>query len=118
IPTDSSYLDDDGRPLIFEGVEGTDTLLRKPSQMSENRVRGNLNLRYRFKKTEGLSVGINSNAMYSLSSFALLWLNSKDGLYRPRTGAITTTKQLAYNLDPYVEYIRKNGQRHKLKTRY
>ncbi len=118
IPADSTYLDEEGRPLIFDGVDGQDTLLRPPSQMSENRVRGNLNLRYRFKKTEGLSVGINTNAMYSRSSFALLWLNAKEGLYRPRTGAITTTNQLTFNLDPYVEYIRKNGQSHKLKTRY
>jgi len=108
----------DGQPEVWDSIENGDTLWRRPDQMQENRIRGNLNLRYRFKKTEGLSVGINSNGMYSESSFALLWLNAEEGLYRPRTRGITTTEQVNFNIDPYVEYVRKNGQRHKLKTRY
>lgn len=119
LPTDSSHFDAEGNPQIVDAVtESGDTLWRDPSQMSENRIRGNLNLRYRFKKTEGLSVGINSNAMYSRSSFSLLWLNIEEGLYRPRTGAITTTNQLNFNIDPYLEYVGKRGGKHKLKTRY
>lgn len=119
LPEDSSYVDEHGNPRILEEVtEAGDTLWRKPAQMSENRVRGNLNLRYRFKNIEGLSVGMNSNAMYSRSSFSLLWLNAEAGLYRPRLNGITTTKQLNFNVDPYIEYASKNGQKHKLKTRY
>ncbi len=118
LPTDTSHVDENGQPRILEFSESGDTLWRKPAQMSENRVRGNLNLRYRFKNIEGLSVGINSNAMYSLSSFSLLWLNSNEGLYRPRLNGITTTKQLNFNLDPYIEYVNNKGQSHKLKTRY
>lgn len=119
MPADTSHFDDQGNPQIVDNVtESGDTLWRDPSQMSENRIRGNLNLRYRFKKTEGLSVGMNSNAMYSRSSFTLLWVDTEAGLYRPRPGAITTTDQLNFNIDPYIEYVRKNGQSHKLKTRY
>lgn len=108
----------DGQPEVMDGEENGETLWRGPDQMSENRIRGNLNLRYRFKKTEGLSVGLNSNGMYSESSFALLWAHADTGLYRPRTRGITTTKQVNFNIDPYVEYVGKKGGRHKLKTRY
>lgn len=112
-------IDENGNPVVHDGFsEAGDSLFRRPSQMSENRARGNLNLRYRFKNIEGLSVGMNSNGMYSLSSFALLWLNTDTGLYRPTTRGITTTKQLNFNVDPYVEYVGKKGINHKLKTRY
>ncbi len=118
-PETPDKFDENGRPLVWDSIEESgDTLFRRPAQMSENRARGNLNLRYRFKDIEGLSVGINSNAMYSLSSFALLWLDADTGLYRPRTRGITTTEQLNFNIDPYVEYIGKKGRNHKLKTRY
>src|SRR6185312_14252308 len=40
---------------------------------SENRVRANLNLRYRFKKIPGLSVGINSTAMTYSGNLFFLW---------------------------------------------
>lgn len=118
-PEYADKIDKDGNPLVWDSIEESgDTLWRKPSQMSENRFRGNLNLRYRFKKTKGLSVGINSNGMYSHSSFALLWLNADTALYRPRTRGITVTKQLNFNVDPYLEYVGINGGKHKLKTRY
>lgn len=118
-PEFADKFDENGKPLVWDSIEESgDTLWRKPSQMSENRIRGNLNLRYRFKKVEGLSVGINSNAMYSKSSFALLWAHADTALYRPRTRGITVTKQLNFNVDPYIDYVGRNGGKHKLKTRY
>lgn len=112
-------IDENGNAEVWDGIEESgDTLWRQPDQMYENRIRGNLNLRYRFKKTKGLSVGINSNAMHSESSFALLWLDADTGLYRPRTRGITTTQQLNFNIDPYLDYVGKKGIHHKLKTRY
>lgn len=118
-PEFAESFDENGDPLVWDQItESGDTLWRPPSQMSENRLRGNLNLRYRFKKTKGLSVGINSNGMYSHSSFALLWLNADTALYRPQTRGITVTKQLNFNIDPYIEYVGQRGGKHKLKTRY
>jgi outer membrane receptor protein involved in Fe transport len=118
-PETPDKIDANGNGLVYDSIEETgDTLWRNPTQMSENRVRANISMRYRFKKIEGLSAGFNSNGMYSESSFSLIWLNADTGLYSPRTRAITTTKQLIYNIDPYVEFRNKKGTHHKLKTRF
>jgi outer membrane receptor protein involved in Fe transport len=118
-PENPDKIDQNGNAFVYDAIEESgDTIWRKPSQMSENRLRGNVSMRYRSKKIDGLNVGFNSNGMYSESSFALLWLNADSGLYLPRTRAITTTKQVQFNVDPYVEYRNKKGTSQKLKTRY
>ncbi len=84
----------------------------------ENRGRLNMNLRYRFKKVEGLSVGLNANAMLSRSTGALLWLNADSGMYRAYPGSLTLTLQTAAYVDPFVQYLGKKGYRHVLRNRW
>ncbi len=85
--------------------------------MYEKRARTNINLRYRFKKVQGLSIGLNANIMYSHSNGALLWLNDSTGMYRPYPGSVTETKQITYNFDPYLTYFGSKGASHSLRTR-
>ena len=47
----------------------------------EHRIRGNLGLRYRFKKVQGLSVGLSASAMYIDQADFLLWQNADSGAY-------------------------------------
>jgi len=84
----------------------------------ENRARINANLRWRSKKIEGLSLGVNANAMLSRSASALLWLNPDSGMYRAYPGSLTQTLQDVYYVDPFIEYVGKNGFRHSLKNRF
>lgn len=84
----------------------------------ENRGRLNMNLKYRFKKVEGLSVGVNANAMLSRSAGTLIWLNADTGMYRSYPGSITLTLQTAAYVDPFVQYYGKKGFRHVLRNRW
>ena len=83
----------------------------------EHRIRGNLAMRYRFKKVPGLTAGISTSAMYIDQSDFLLWQDADSGAYRqnPETHAPLTGHR--YNIDPYVEYFTPSGNKHSLKTR-
>lgn len=84
----------------------------------EKRWRINSNLRYRSKKHEGLSYGVNFNVMRSKSKGSLLWMDADTNIYRPYQGSDTRTLQTTYNIDPFVTYYGKvNHNRHSLRTR-
>jgi outer membrane receptor protein involved in Fe transport len=83
----------------------------------ENRARLNANIRYRSKNIPGLNYGVNLNAMKSNSAAALIWLNTKEGMYRSYTGALTQTLQDVFYIDPFINYYHGNSK-HSIKTRY
>jgi TonB-dependent SusC/RagA subfamily outer membrane receptor len=90
----------------------------------EKRGRVNCNLRYRFKKIDGLSAGVNMNTQEANGSLFFIWQNDTTGAYRPFGGTDTATTSLSEytthrtNVDPYVTYITRNGSTHKLRTRW
>ena len=83
----------------------------------EHRVRGNLALRYRFPKVQGLSVGLSASAMYIDHADFILWQNADSGAYRQNPLALAPLTGSRYNIDPYVEYYTREGNRHTLHTR-
>jgi len=83
----------------------------------EKRGRGNLNLRYRFKKVPGFTAGISSSIMYVEASDFLLWQNADSGAYRHNPATDFPYLGLRYNVDPYAEYNTGKGGKHTLKTR-
>ena len=83
----------------------------------EQRGRGNLGLRYRFKKVKGLSLGISSSYMYTDHADFILWQNADSGAYRQNPESYTRLKGFRFNVDPYLEYYTPEGNRHSLKTR-
>ena len=83
----------------------------------EKRGRVNLNLRYRFKKLDGLSAGLSSSIMFIDASDFLLWQNADSGAYRLNPVSYVPYTGLRYNVDPYLEYVTKHGGKHTLKTR-
>jgi len=83
----------------------------------EHRIRGNLALRYRFKKVPGLTVGISTSAMYIDQSDFLLWQDADSGAYRQNLETRAPLTGHRYNIDPYVEYFNPAGNKHSLKTR-
>ena len=83
----------------------------------ENRIRGNLALRYQFKKVRGLTAGVSTSAMYIDQADFLLWLDADSGAYRQNPETITPLTGHRYNIDPYIEYFTPSGDKHSLKTR-
>jgi outer membrane receptor protein involved in Fe transport len=111
--SDHGYI---GPPIVEDPVIDTLTNFTN-DDVKSTRGRLNFNLRYRSKKIEGLSVGLNGNGMLSKSNFALAWLNDTAGLYQAYPGAISLQDQVIFNLDPFITYHKKNGVRHNLRTR-
>lgn len=83
----------------------------------EERIRGNLALRYRFEKVKGLSAGLSASAMYTDHSDFLLWQDADSGAYRQNPMSYAPLTGHRYNLDPYIEYFTPGGSRHSLRTR-
>lgn len=84
---------------------------------TEKRIRGNFNLRYRDKKVEGLSYGVNSNYMIIDKKDFFMWQNDSTGGYRQPEGSILPNLGTRFNVDPYISYFNKNGDKHNLRTR-
>lgn len=83
----------------------------------ESRIRGNVGLRYRFKKVQGLSVGLTASAMYLDQGEFLLWQNADSGAFLQNPESLTPLTGFRYNIDPSVEYSGSGGNKHTLKTR-
>lgn len=85
---------------------------------NEYRARINFNTRYRFRKKEGLSIGLNGNFMYGSGTGSFLWSNSGSGIYQAFKGALTRTITTIMNIDPYLTYNGKKGSNYYLRARY
>ncbi|MFH2144196.1 MAG: TonB-dependent receptor [Bacteroidota bacterium] len=85
---------------------------------NDERLRGNLNLRYRDKKIEGLSYGVNSNIMVNDKKDFFMWLDDTTGGYRQPVGSVLPLIGKRLNIDPFIGYFNKNGDKHSLRTRY
>jgi len=83
----------------------------------QHHIRGNLGLRYRFKKLERLSVGVNISAMYFDKADFLLWQDADSGKYIQNPSTEVPLTGHRYNIDPYLEYYTPSGDKHTLKTR-
>lgn len=85
---------------------------------NEQHGRFNLNTRYRFKKIEGLSIGINGNTMMSAGTLFFIWKNDSSGAYQPAPTTLSDYTTYRTNLDPFITYIGKKGSSHKIRTRW
>lgn len=103
-----------GPPPVKEGFQ-VDTITN--SDVSERKGRINFNIRYRPKKAEGLSFGVNGNFMKAHSNFSLVWLDTDTGIYQAYPGTMTLSDQIMMYIDPYITFYSKKGYRHSLKTR-
>ena len=90
------------------------------------RGRMNLNLRYTFKKLEGLSIGINSNLQKNKSQTFFFWQPDSNGTkyYQPFGGlddsstTVNKNRGQRINIDPYIQYVTKGGAKHVLRSRW
>ena len=77
--------------------------------------RGNLKLRYRF--TDRLSAGINTNYNKRDASDFFFW-KGLDSLFVDAPNTISEGVKVRYNIDPFLTYFDDAGNTHKLKGRY
>jgi outer membrane cobalamin receptor len=89
----------------------------------EHRGRVNFNTRYRSKKIDGLSYGLNGNYNYTVGTLFFLWQNADSVFYPSGLTDIETTTLSDYsshriNLDPYITYFDSVGNKHSLRTRF
>lgn len=105
-----------GPPVYVASLPFQDTSISS-NDVASRWGRMNFNMRYRFKKVDGLAVGLNGNFMQSHSNFSLVWGNDSSGIYSafPKTMTLTDSKQ--FYLDPFVSYLSKGGVSHHLRAR-
>jgi iron complex outermembrane receptor protein len=90
---------------------------------NEERWRGNVSLRYHFKKISGLNAGLAINTQRAGGYNYLIWQNDTTGALLPLGGLDTTGSTASkYNtartyIDPSINYTRKNIS-YKLRSRY
>ncbi len=97
-----------GHAFNDEGFRQYETELRK---------RGNINLRYRFKKVNGLSAGVNFNCMNTVGGLFFLWKSDTFAL-QPADGTIQKYDNWRMNVDPFIVYYTEKAGKHSLRTRY
>jgi iron complex outermembrane receptor protein len=102
--------------LVVGGNLYEDQGFRVPN--GEQHVRVNTNLRYRVKKIQGLSFGLNANYMYAKTTSFFLWQNADSGALKQNPNAISSDAGYRVNVDPYFLYFNKNGSKYSLKLRY
>lgn len=84
----------------------------------EARARMNVNLRFRPKKYDGMSFGLNGNYMYQNKTNFFLWQNADSGAYRQNPTTVNINNGYRFNVDPYFLYFNKKGSRYNLKMRF
>jgi len=101
--------------LVIGGNAFNDAGYRMGEQIQ--RYRMNVNLRYRFKKIEGLSVGLNLNAQQHRNGLFFLW-ESPDSALVPSGGSADQTMGIHFTIDPFLVYNNaKNNTKHTLRGR-
>lgn len=101
--------------LVTGGQLYNDEGYRKDA--TEQRMRGNLNLRYNFKKVRGLSMGTNFSTMVTKGGLFFIWKSDSAAL-TPRDSTIQKYDNNRVNIDPYIVYSNEKIGRHSLRTRY
>ena len=122
-----------GRPQFFLGANFADR--RKIGQwdlvtgLAYNNDRGyldssdsqdarvNAKIRYRFKKVEGLNVGLGILANWSWGKTFFVWDSLGEKSYKPMPGSITQYDNARYIIDPFINYTTKNNDRFALRYR-
>jgi iron complex outermembrane receptor protein len=91
------------------------------------RARVNVNLRYRFKKIDGLVAGLNTNIQKSKAQTFFFWAVDTINLNRvlqafgglnDSTTTINKNQGSRFNIDPFITYSKRNNTKHSLRSRF
>lgn len=103
----------------FDLVVGGNFFHDQSFRIGEKELRGrmNINTKLQHKKKKGLFYGINSNAQFSEVDLFFVW-KEQDSVLTPSPGTNSAGQNNRFNVDPYLEYYTKSGDKHSLKTRW
>ncbi len=79
---------------------------------------GRFTLNLKYKITEKLSIGVNTNYNQGSSQYYLYWQDMGAGAYIGTASAYNKSDRTRYNIDPYLNYFDDNGNRHKILSRF
>ncbi len=102
--------------LVMGGNLFRDTGYREDED--QGRARLGVGLKQRSAAVRGMSYGINMNGMLIDKSDFLLWRDSRTGAWRQNPQSVSALKGNRFNLDPFIEFMGKTGNRHSLKSRF
>lgn len=81
---------------------------------------GRFNLGTRYRVSDNLTIGFNSNFNPGESSSFFLWKNGEEGAYQAGgigQNLLSVSERLRFTIDPFVNYFDKSGNRHRLTGR-
>jgi len=97
----------------------------------DRRARVNGNFRFRSKTKPGLSYGVNTNVQFNKSQTFFFWDTERTssttstanylqpyGGLEDSTTTVNKNQGQRINIDPYIEYIKEDGTKHSLRTRW
>ena len=90
---------------------------------NDQRIRLNSGWNHTSKKHEGLSYGININSNFNQSNLFFLWANADSVLHAlggidDSTTSMSNSTTSRIMIDPYLNFVKENGIKHQLKTRF
>jgi outer membrane receptor protein involved in Fe transport len=81
-------------------------------------VRFNVKYRYRFKKIQGLNMGINASGYYSWGQTFFFYNGLDTAGYKPYPNTITTYKDYRITIDPFIDYYDTHDNQFKFLGRF
>jgi iron complex outermembrane receptor protein len=80
---------------------------------------GRVTPNFRYRVNDRLTLGLNANINVGRSGSFFIWGNDSTLAYQSGEGSQSFTKgRLRFNIDPSLQYYDKNGNRHKILSRY
>ena len=104
-----------GEPLNH--ISGAFDTTRTNAGEYEHSIRANFNTRFRIKSIEGLSFGLNGNAMVMNESQSFFWQDADSNIFNMARGSLTNFSNVFFYLDPFITYAGGKGSRHLLRGR-
>ncbi len=103
----------------FDFVVSAFGLKAKSYQRQTERTYGRITPSLRYRATEQLTLGLNTNLTYGRSASFFIWGGDSTLAYQPGSGSLSRSLGRVRNtIDPYLQYLDKFGNRHKLLNRY
>ena len=109
----------DNTRLVVGGLAASDQTHLKDE--FNHRLRGDVNVRYISPKREGLTMGLNTTAMFRNRSIFFLWDGLDEGMFVPLGGSASYRARYVYvTLDPSINYYFGEGKKecHKIYKPY